>query len=37
MNHETMDWLKFLGGPGLFLILSVLVIAVVIYQRMKKK
>lgn len=32
-----MDWLKFLGGPGLFLILAVLVIAVVIYQKLKKK
>jgi len=32
-----MDWLKFLGGPGLFLILAVLVIAVVIYQKLKKR
>lgn len=32
-----MDWLKFIGGPGLFLILAVLVIAVVIYQKLKKK
>jgi hypothetical protein len=32
-----MDWLKFIGGPGLFLILAVLVIAVVIYQKVKKK
>ncbi len=32
-----MDWLKFLGGPGLFLILAVLVIAVVVYQKLKKR
>ncbi|SRX52490.1 hypothetical protein AEQU1_00354 [Aequorivita sp. CIP111184] len=32
-----MDILKFLGGPGLFLILAVLVIAVVVYQKLKKK
>lgn len=32
-----MDWLKFFGGPGLFLILAVLVIAVVIYQKLRKK
>lgn len=32
-----MDWLKFLGGPGLFLVLALLVIAVVAYQKMKKK
>lgn len=32
-----MDWLEFLGGPGLFLILAVLVIAVVIYQKLKKR
>ncbi len=32
-----MDWLKFLGGPGLFLILAILVIAGVIYKKVKKK
>ena len=32
-----MDLLKFLGGPGLFLVLALLVIAVVAYQKMKKK
>ena len=32
-----MDWLDFIGGPGLFLILAVLVIAVVIYQKLKKR
>jgi hypothetical protein len=32
-----MDWLKFFGGPGLFLLLAVLVIAVVIYQKVKKR
>lgn len=32
-----MDWLKFIGGPGLFLILALLVIAVVIYQKLKKR
>ena len=32
-----MDLIKFLGGPGLFLILAVLVIAVVIYQKLKKR
>ncbi len=32
-----MDWLEFLGGPGLFLMLAVLVIAVVIYQKLKKR
>ena len=32
-----MDWLEFIGGPGLFLILAVLVIAVVIYQKLKKR
>lgn len=32
-----MDVLKFIGGPGLFLILAVLVIAVVIYQKYKKR
>ncbi len=32
-----MDILKFLGGPGLFLILAILVIAVVVYNKIKKK
>jgi hypothetical protein len=32
-----MDWLEFLSGPGLFLILAILVIAVVVYQKIKKK
>jgi hypothetical protein len=32
-----MDWLEFLGGPGLFLIMAILVIAVVVYQKIKKK
>ena len=32
-----MDWLEFFGGPGLFLLLAVLVIAVVIYQKVKKR
>lgn len=32
-----MDWIKFFGGPGLFLILAVLVIVVVLYQKLKKK
>ncbi len=32
-----MDILKFLGGPGLFLILALLVVAVVIYNKIKNK
>ncbi len=32
-----MDILKFIGGPGLFLILAILVIAVVVYNKIKKK
>jgi hypothetical protein len=32
-----MEWLEFIGGPGLFLILAILVIAVVVYQKLKKK
>jgi hypothetical protein len=32
-----MDLLEFIGGPGLFLILGVLVIAVVAYQKIKKR
>jgi len=32
-----MEWIEFIGGPGLFLILAVLVIAVVAYQKIKKK
>jgi hypothetical protein len=29
--------LEFVGGPGLFLILAILVIVVVMYSRFKKK
>lgn len=32
-----MDILKFLGGPGLFLILAILVVVVVIYNKYKKR
>ncbi len=32
-----MEWLELIDGRGLFLILAIMVIAVVIYQRMKKK
>ena len=32
-----MEWLEFLGGPGLFLVLAILVIAVVVYQKIKKR
>lgn len=32
-----MDILKFLGGPGLFLILALLVVAFVIYNKIKNK
>lgn len=32
-----MDIFKFLGGPGLFLILAVLVVVVVIIQKMRRK
>lgn len=32
-----MDILKFLGGPGLFLILAILVIAVVVFNKIKRK
>lgn len=32
-----MDWLKFLGGPGLFLLLAILVIAVVAYKKLRNK
>ncbi len=32
-----MDILKFIGGPGLFLLLAILVIAVVVYNKIKKK
>lgn len=32
-----MDILKFLGGPGLFLILAILVVAVVAYKKIKNK
>ncbi len=32
-----MDILRFLGGPGLFLVLAVLVIAVVAYQKLKNR
>lgn len=32
-----MDILKFLGGPGLFLILAILVVVVVINNKYKKR
>ncbi len=32
-----MEILEFIGGPGLFLILAILVVIVVIYQKYKKR
>lgn len=32
-----MEILEFLGGPGLFLILAILVVVVVIYNKYKKR
>lgn len=30
-----MDFVKFIGGPGLFLLLAILVIAVVVFNKLK--
>ncbi len=32
-----MEILEFIGGPGLFLILAILVVIVVIYQKYKNR